>query len=113
MNARRVLGFAAILLLGVASDSWAQTPRGTITGTVSDARTSAPVSAAQVHIPQILVGALTQSNGRFLLVNVPPGSHTVMVERIGYGAETRTVTVTAGQTTEANFQMSEDALALD
>jgi outer membrane receptor protein involved in Fe transport len=110
--ARRI-GLTALLWTSLAAEGWSQTATGTITGVVSDVESLGPVSAAQVHLPQLRIGALTQANGRYLLVNVPAGRHRLMAERIGYGTETREITVTAGQATEVNFAMAQDALALD
>ncbi|MBI4539906.1 MAG: SusC/RagA family TonB-linked outer membrane protein [Gemmatimonadetes bacterium] len=86
---------------------------GTVMGRVVDRATLAPLAAVQVHIPALDIGALTAANGRFLLVSVPAGTREVRAERIGYSSVTQQVEVTAGATAELNFQMSEEALALD
>jgi TonB-dependent SusC/RagA subfamily outer membrane receptor len=105
---------ALALFTFLAADGSAQQPgTGTITGQVRDARSGAPVTAAQIHIPGLSLGVLSQANGRFLLINVPVGNHELRAERIGYRMEVRQVTVTAGQAAEVNFQIAEDALALD
>ncbi|MEX2584499.1 MAG: carboxypeptidase-like regulatory domain-containing protein, partial [Gemmatimonadota bacterium] len=57
---------------------------GTVTGRVTDAQTAQPLASAQVSIPALGTGALTQQNGRFILINVPAGTHQVTVQRIGY-----------------------------
>lgn len=85
---------------------------GTITGRVSDQQTGQPLSAAQVHIPELNIGVLTQQNGRFILLNVPAGTHTVVAERIGYRQSTQAITVEAGGNTERDLFMSEEALQL-
>jgi TonB-dependent SusC/RagA subfamily outer membrane receptor len=93
-----------------------QNPRamvGTITGIVRDSRTLQPAASAQVHIPALQLGALAQANGRYLLVNVPAGTHTIRAERIGYRPVTQQVTVADNQTVELNFDLTEDALSLD
>jgi TonB-linked SusC/RagA family outer membrane protein len=107
----RALGvLAAVVLLGT-SQLAAQT--GTIVGRVTDATTAGPVPAAQVFIADLDIGVLSQQNGSYLLVNVPAGTQTVTVQRIGYGEASQTVTVTAGGTANLNFEISETALALD
>src|SRR5690606_25330532 len=60
-----------------------QERQGMITGVVTDARTGAPIATAQVSVPTLEIGALTGSNGRYLILNVPAGTHTVEVVRIG------------------------------
>jgi len=104
------------LLLGLAltlpGDALAQQP-GSIVGIVREARSEGPVSSVRVYIPALEVGQLTQANGRYLLINVPPGVHTVRVERIGFRSDSREVTVLSGQPVQVDFLLTEDALALD
>ena len=83
-----------------------------ITGRVQST-TGQPLAAVQVFIGGSGIGALTQQNGRFLLLNVPAGTHTVTAERIGYRAASAQVTVTAGATAVQDFTMAEEALGLD
>ena len=52
-----------------------------VTGTVRDERSGQPMAAVQVFIPGTGVGALTQNNGRYLLLNVPVGPHQVTAQR--------------------------------
>src|SRR5688500_8763986 len=84
-----------------------------ITGRITDGQTGQPVAAVQVFIAGSGIGALSQANGRYLLLNIPTGTHTVTAERIGYGPVSRQVTVTAGATAVQDFTMSEAALNLD
>ena len=81
-----------------------------VTGRVTNSQTGEPLGAVQVFIAGSGIGALSQQNGRFLLLNVPPGTHTLSAERIGYRAATRQVSVTAGQTVVVDFAMAEEAL---
>ena len=83
-----------------------------ITGRVV-ATSGEPLAAVQVFIAGSGIGALTQQNGRYLLLNVPAGTHTLTAERIGYQTVTSQVTVTAGETAVQDFTLSEQALGLD
>jgi TonB-dependent starch-binding outer membrane protein SusC len=109
---RRVLLPALLASLLAGGDLVAQQV-GNIGGRVTDAQSGLPVAAAQVFIPTLDVGALSQQNGSYLLLNVPVGTHTVRVERIGYRPMTADVEVTAGGTAQQNFSISEQALQLD
>jgi hypothetical protein len=82
---------------------------GTVTGRVTNAQTEGPVAAVQVFIPSLDMGGLTQQNGRYLLLNVPAGTHTLSVARIGYGTTQMQITVRGGQTVEQNFALSDAA----
>ena len=87
---------------------------GTIVGTVTDAGSARPMESAQVYIEGAGIGTLTNSSGRFLLVNVPAGEHTVIAELVGYRSELRmTVTVSAGGTAQVDLAISQTAIALD
>jgi TonB-dependent starch-binding outer membrane protein SusC len=86
---------------------------GTIAGRVVDAATLAPIGAAQIGISALGIGTITQSNGQYELTNVPDGSHTVQVTRIGYRDETSAVTVTPNQSVQLDFSLDGEALALD
>src|SRR5688572_22130904 len=84
-----------------------------VTGRVTDQRSGQPLAAVQVFIAGSGIGALSQQNGRFLLLNLPAGTHTLTAERIGYRSVTATVMVAAGQTVVQDFQLAEQALGLD
>lgn len=115
-HTRRLRGLRALLpALAIAAfaagDVAAQ--NGTITGRVTDSQSGEPVPSAQIFITTPSIGVLSQQNGRFLLVNVPPGTHTINFERIGYRSLTAEVTVGAGQTVVQDFAVTQDALRLD
>ena len=102
--------FAMASLLG-ASTLVAQT--GTIAGTVTAEDTGQPVAAAQLFIQALDLGSLTQAGGAFTLSNVPAGTHTLTVQRLGYREVTVPVQVVAGQTLTLNLEIAEEALQLD
>jgi hypothetical protein len=72
---------SALLFLAVPEMARAQ---GSVTGRVVQSETLRPLAGAQVSIPGTGLGALANNEGRFLIVNVPPGSHTVRAQMIGY-----------------------------
>jgi TonB-linked SusC/RagA family outer membrane protein len=101
------------MALGATTAGLLEAQTGTVTGRVVDARTLQPVSAVQVFNPQLNLGTLTRDDGRYVLVNVPVGTHTLSVQRIGFRTASTQVTVVAGETATANFEIAQDALALD
>src|SRR6185503_1126227 len=81
-RARGLSLLTTLLAIGVlAAPIAAQT--GTVTGIVTSTQNGQPLPAAQVYIRALDIGVLTQANGRFTLLNVPAGTHTVAAERIG------------------------------
>lgn len=98
-----------------ASALFAQTAAaqtGAVSGTVVSAQTGEPLSAAQVSIEGTGLGSLTQSNGKFLILRVPPGSYRVNAILIGFANVRAQVTVTAGSTAVADLRMTPQAISL-
>jgi TonB-linked SusC/RagA family outer membrane protein len=90
----------------------AQTTTGTVTGTVTDVATGQTLETAQVYLPALSMGGLTNQRGQFLLLNVPAGSHELRVELIGYLPAVETVTVSPGATTTVQVPMEVTVLQL-
>jgi TonB-linked SusC/RagA family outer membrane protein len=106
-----ILGSLALFALG-SSRAVAQ-GTGNIQGTVTNSDTNEPLEAAQVFIPGTQFGTLTDSRGRYLLLRVPEGQHTVNTEVIGYEHLQRVVNVTAGQTVTLDFAVKPTALKIN
>jgi TonB-linked SusC/RagA family outer membrane protein len=77
------------------------------------AQTQRPLVSAQVFVEGLRLGVLTDAQGRFTIPNVPPGTHNVRVETIGFAASTKSVTVAAGETATVDFSLTETAVALE
>jgi outer membrane receptor for ferrienterochelin and colicin len=86
---------------------------GTVTGQVTAATTGQPINGAQITIMDTQLGVLANASGRFLINNVPAGTHTVQVVYVGYGTATEEVTVTSGGTASVNFALEVSAVAMD
>lgn len=105
----RTLPPVLVLLLAAPGLLQAQS----ITGTVRDQASGAPVVSAQVYLEDLSIGGLTQANGQYLLLNVPTGTQTLVVEALGYRTERATVTVGAGESVVHDVFLSQQALQLD
>lgn len=86
---------------------------GTIQGRVVDASTERPLPGTQISVVGTGHGTLANAQGQFLIVGVPAGEATVRAERIGFAAESRSVTVVAGETTTVDFQLGIAAVAME
>jgi N-acetylneuraminic acid mutarotase len=79
-------------------------PHGTVTGTVTNAKTRKPVAGATVTVGQGVT--TTDSKGHYQLI-VPVGSYTVSVSAFGYhGASKAGVKVSGGGTDTENFALT-------
>ena len=102
----------AMLLVLVSTGAWAATT-GRIAGTVVDAE-GAPIAGAGVTVQGTRLGATTDANGRYFVLQVPPGEHTVSAMLIGYRTTTVTgVRVSADLTTEVAFRLFEEAIEVE
>ena len=106
---RSAIPLACALVMALAGAVEAQT--GTLIGRVLDAQSLQPLASAQVSIAELGTGVLTQQDGRFILTNLPAGTHTVTVQRIGYREVNEAITVAAGESVERDFAIAEEALA--
>ncbi|MDP6779143.1 MAG: carboxypeptidase-like regulatory domain-containing protein [Candidatus Latescibacteria bacterium] len=86
---------------------------GKITGTVTDAE-GRPLPGTTVVVEDSELGAHADSQGIYFILGVPPGRRTVTASMIGYEAvRIIEVRVKADQTTNANFELREQAIELE
>ncbi len=81
---------------------------GKISGTATDASTNEPLIAANVVIQGTTIGAATNLEGYFVILNVPPGTYNVRASMVGYNPVTLSdVRVNINQTTSLDFRLSQ------
>ncbi len=84
---------------------------GKIAGYVKDANTGDPLPGANVMIKGTSLGAATDTDGYYYMINVQPGIYTVSCSMMGYKTLTKTnVQVVVGQTTKLDFILEETVL---
>lgn len=100
-------------LLFATTGTLAAQATGTIHGTIRNTQ-GAPIAGAQIHIEGRGVGTISGADGAYLLQNLQAGSHTVIVQFLGFATERRAgVTIAAGQRLSLDFTLRPQALALD
>jgi len=109
VRSRGLLWCMALMLL-MSVVAMAQT--GSISGTVR-AKDGSALSGANVAVVGTTLGAASDANGSYTIANVPAGAHRVRVSFIGYEETSQSVKVVDGQTTAANFSMSETGVVGD
>src|SRR5271156_1435005 len=112
MPRRNLVCFAllvSVLILGMSGASWAQVNTVNLSGTVLDPQGLA-VKSAKVSIKNPNTGfertSISNDNGRYELVGLPPGKYTLSVEAQGFATLTDTsFTLALGTTPEYNPQL--------
>jgi TonB-linked SusC/RagA family outer membrane protein len=102
---------AGAFALAFAGPALAQS--GIIAGKVTERQTQRPLTGAQVRILGGTRGAVTDDSGSYRIVNVPPGTVQLSVQRLGYGPQSRSAVVTAGSTVTVDFALSGATTTLD
>ncbi len=102
-----------LLSVALAVPGAVRAQNATITGAVTDETTSRPLGSVQVYLVDTGLGTITRDNGRYIVLNVPPGSYTLRAERLGYATVDIDVTVEAGATVQQDFTIRSQALGLD
>ena len=105
-NLLRSLSFA-VLLLGFALPALAQ-DKGSISGKVSDKKTGHALPFATVTVVGAQKGGLTDSEGKFLITGIAPGTYELRVQVLGYAPFSQAgVVVVAGRTQVINVALAE------
>lgn len=105
-----LLLLSAILFLGPGS-SWAGTT-GKISGLVIDAETGEGLPGANVMIEGTILGAATDLDGYYMILNVTPGVYTLEVMMLGYQTmKVEKVRVSIDLTSKVDFKLRSEALS--
>lgn len=108
-----VLGVLA-LVLAAALPACGSAQSGRIVGRLVDQQTARAVSSAQVYLEDRSVGGLSGIDGRYLLRDVPPGVHSVVVQMIGYATKTITgIVVDPGDVAVLDVSLEAAAVAVE
>ncbi|MSU24232.1 MAG: TonB-dependent receptor, partial [Opitutus sp.] len=111
---KRFIQAASTLLLFAASpaQSAETATTGVVMGMVTNKATGNGLIGARAEIPTLKLSAFVDNTGRYLL-NVPVGTHELVVTYTGLDPQRTTLTISAGQPAVRNFVMGSDVLKLD
>ena len=102
-----------MLSLFAVSQAFAGTT-GKVAGVIKDAQTGEVLPGANVVVIGTRLGATTDIDGAYFILNVPPGIMEVQASMVGYAKVTQTgVRVKIDQTAKLNFELREEALQGD
>ncbi len=87
---------------------------GKIAGKVIDKTSGEPLPGANIVLEGTNLGAASDVNGDYFIINVPPGLHRVRASFVGYQTEIQQdVRVQVDRTTPLNFALSEEAISAE
>jgi outer membrane receptor protein involved in Fe transport len=100
-----------LLILSLVSTLAYGGSTGKIAGIVKDSKTGEPIIGANVRLEGTTLGAATDFDGKYFIINVPPNEYALTVSMIGYSTSKITgVAVRGDLTTDIDVSLSETVL---
>ncbi len=102
--------FSLLLALILIAPLWSGTT-GKIAGTITDKSTGEPLPGANIVVAGTTLGAISDLNGHYTILYVPPGAYDVRISLVGYAKMTMSdVRVRIDQTAHTDFRMSQEQI---
>ncbi|KAB2921951.1 MAG: TonB-dependent receptor plug domain-containing protein [Bacteroidetes bacterium] len=87
---------------------------GKIAGTVTDGRSGEPLPGVNIVLVGTTYGAVSDFEGNFIIINLPPGTYTIRASAIGYSPLSyANIRVSVDLTTRQDFKLSEETVQLE
>lgn len=103
----------AVFLLIIFSIEINAGTTGKIAGKVVDANSGEALIGVNVVIVGTSMGAATDVDGNYFIINIPPGIYEIKASLVGYSAVViKNVRVSVDQTTRVDIQMREEAVSI-
>ena len=84
---------------------------GKISGWVTEKDSGNPLPGVSILVVSAGIGADTDSDGRFIILNVSPGTYTLQTSYIGYATiKVKDLIVSTGRTSEQNFSLTQEMI---
>jgi outer membrane receptor for ferrienterochelin and colicin len=110
---KRVIVFYLVILFFIVPTFIFAGTTGKIAGIVRDATTGDPLPGCNVIIEGTTMGAASNINGEYFIINVRPGVYTIIATMIGYKTyKVTNVQVFVDLTTQVNFLMEPATLEM-
>jgi hypothetical protein len=86
---------------------------GKIVGVVTDADNGQPLIGCSIFIENLMLGDATDSDGNYLILNIPSGTHTIRAQMVGYNTQViEGVKVSSGLTINLDFKMTSETIEI-
>lgn len=107
----RTLG-TALLIAGCFAGTVLAGTTGKLSGRVTDKKKQ-PLTGVNIAVVGMPLGAATDAEGRYTILNIPPGRISVKAALIGYGPVlTQNVDITSDNTTRLDVELAESAVQM-
>lgn len=111
---KRYLLFLTVPLFLLSATLLIAGTTGKISGKVTDGKTKEGIPSAVVTIAGTKLGAVTDPDGHYVIVNVPPGTYSVSVSYVGYQpTRVNNVAVNVDYTSTVNIVLNESSVELN
>lgn len=111
---RAVRIFFVLFLLIISESVFSQGLTGKLVGVVTDAATKEPLIGANVILEGTTIGAATNIDGKFIILNIPPGTYNVIASMIGYSKLTqKDVQIFIDRTTQLTFELQDATVQME
>lgn len=98
-----------LLLLFTASVIQAQ---NTLTGSVKNSENNQDIAFVNVYFPELEKGTISNSNGEFIISNLPNGNFNIVVSLLGFETYSEDILINQEQTT-LNINLNSSAIEMD
>lgn len=108
---KRIISCFVLICFGVSALFSGST--GKIAGKVVDANTKEPIVGMSIMVEGTTMGAASDIDGNYVILNIPPGNYSLKASAVGYHPSRITdVKVSVDLTTKIDFQLTETTIAL-
>ncbi len=83
---------------------------GVLKGTITDRNDGEPVIGASVMLENTTIGAASDFDGNYSIMEIPAGTYSLKVSGVGYAPLVQKVTVPAGETATLNLKLAETTI---
>jgi outer membrane receptor protein involved in Fe transport len=113
MKRKQYIHFLALVLFALSAIGFAGTT-GKLAGQVVDKDTGEPLIGANLQLVDTFLGAATDVDGNYVILQVPPGTYTIEVSYIGYHTQkVQNVQVSIDLTTRLRVELVSETIELE